>query len=185
MKLSSRRLVSIFVFAIAFGAVLGMSVLMTGEPASKKLAGKPAAKKHQAGVVDDWSTRHLVYSNPGTYDQVRNDPAAYARWLAIQYDTRYIMQQMRRGNWSGNAPQLSSAKLPAVGLIGEPEAVEDEILAADRTPVPLPTPIKRNKGTVKKDWSTSLSGGISAGRSPSPPPLSAVQHHLRHNPHRG
>jgi hypothetical protein len=46
--------------------------------------------------VYDWSFHHLVFSNPGTYEQVAKDPAAYAKWLTIRYDTRFIVQQMKR-----------------------------------------------------------------------------------------
>jgi hypothetical protein len=83
------------VFA-AFAVIMGITALIIGQPASK-LSLQPASKR-VVGVVDDWSFHHLVFSNPGTYEQVAKDPAAYAKWLKIQYDTRFILQQMKRSS---------------------------------------------------------------------------------------
>ncbi len=54
------------------------------------------ASPHLVGVPDDWSHHHLVFSNPGTYEQAAKDPAALAKWLTIHYDARFILQQMKR-----------------------------------------------------------------------------------------
>jgi hypothetical protein len=95
------------VSAVALCMMVGIAVMITGEPASTK----------PIGVADDWSHRHLVFSNPGTYDQVKNDSAAYSRWLKIQYDTRYILQQMKRnrataGGYSPETPIPVRPRIP-------------------------------------------------------------------------
>ena len=61
--------------AAVFGLVAISSVLITGEPASQ------TASPHHVGMVEDWSSHRLVFSNPGTYEQVKNNPEAYSRWL--------------------------------------------------------------------------------------------------------
>ena len=58
------------------------------------LAPAQGADNH-AGVVKDWSTHHVRYSNPGTAGEaIRN--GTYDRWLRIVTDSRYIMQQRER-----------------------------------------------------------------------------------------
>ena len=86
------------ILAAAFLMVAGLTGMMTGDPMPGP-AAVPASPR-PAGVPDDWSFHHLIYSNPGTYDQVKNDPAAYSKWLKIQYDTRYILQEMKRNHTS-------------------------------------------------------------------------------------
>ncbi len=108
MKSTKRSLYRLSIVAVAFVSVIGLGALMIGEPGSKRLTRNAAPAGRHNGAVEDWSSHHLVYSNPGTHDQVRSNPAAYSRWLDIQYDTRYIMQQMRRGVWRASASSLSS-----------------------------------------------------------------------------
>src|ERR1039458_9225361 len=71
--------------AVALALVAISSILITGQPASK----------HHVGLVEDWSTRHVVFSNPGTYEQAYAK-GAYPKWLRTQYDTRFLLQQMKR-----------------------------------------------------------------------------------------
>jgi hypothetical protein len=78
----------------AFAVIVGITVLITGQPPSKP--SQQLASPHRVGVVDDWSHHHLVFSNPGTYEQAAKDPAALAKWLRIRYNTRFILQQMKR-----------------------------------------------------------------------------------------
>lgn len=47
------------------------------------------------GVVDDWSTHHMRFSDPGIEaDTIRN--GTHNKWLRITADPRYQMQQLRR-----------------------------------------------------------------------------------------
>jgi len=135
----------------AFAVIVGITVLIIGQPTSK-LSRQPASP-HHVGVVDDWSFHHLVFSNPGTYEQVKNDPAAYSRWLSIQYDTRYIMQQMKRSGRPAASSALSTSNIPAIKLIGDP-TVSDGVNALALAPK------KRSpQQTLKKDWSAPLITG--------------------------
>lgn len=47
------------------------------------------------GLVEDWSSHHLVFSNPGTeQDAWRN--GKHDRWVQTVHDRRYLMQEIRR-----------------------------------------------------------------------------------------
>ena len=55
------------------------------------------------GYVEDWSSHHVVFSNPGSEPDVR-DRDKHDKWLRIVNDERYIMQQRRRSaprRWGG------------------------------------------------------------------------------------
>ena len=49
------------------------------------------------GVVDDWTSRHVIFSNPGTEEEAYRQ-GTHDRWLRIMQDPRYRMQQVRLGN---------------------------------------------------------------------------------------
>ncbi|MFZ0394840.1 MAG: hypothetical protein WBX09_21250 [Terracidiphilus sp.] len=51
----------------------------------------------KSGVVTDWSSNHVVFSNPGTQQQAQQR-GQYDTWLKIVNDPRYIMQQQRRNS---------------------------------------------------------------------------------------
>jgi hypothetical protein len=77
---------SMVVFALAAFAVFGL---------------RTSAQEHRSdsdkggGFVEDWSSRHLMFSNPGTEeDAIRR--GEHDKWLRIVNDHRYIMQERRR-----------------------------------------------------------------------------------------
>ena len=131
------------------------SVLDYGRNPSTNLSGAP----------DDWSHHHLVFSNPGTYEQAIKTGASYAKWLTIRYDTRFILQQMKRhaeavGGFSGEisaggeeAASPSSMAEPEDLAIGLLRQLPGEALAKPK-PAPKPKPTH-----MKRDWSESLSPG--------------------------
>lgn len=47
------------------------------------------------GYIEDWSSHHLIFSNPGTEDEAR-ERGEHDKWLRIVNDPRYIMQQRIR-----------------------------------------------------------------------------------------
>jgi len=149
----------------AFVVLIGLSILTTGQPAPK-LRRQPASP-HHVGVVDDWSFHHLVYSNPGTYEQAIAN-GTYSKWLNIQYDARYIMQQMKRNPAQG-ALARGADFVTLAGRLGAPVGRPEPI----RRPPP-PTP-RRN---LKKDWSMDLNGAGVIGtvntNNASGSPLSGV-----------
>ncbi len=47
------------------------------------------------GVPNDWTHQHLVFSNPGTFqDAMKN--GTYNKWARTVNDPRYQLQQMKR-----------------------------------------------------------------------------------------
>ena len=148
----------------AFAVFIGINVLITGQPASN--LSRQAASQHLVGVVDDWSFHHLVFSNPGTYEQAAKDPAAYAKWLTIRNDTRFILQQMKRhaeatGGFSREMRTRGEEAVSPSGMV-EPEDLAIGALRqlpgearARLKPKPKPNPKPRSNG----DWSEPLLTG--------------------------
>ncbi len=99
----------------------------------------------QRGVPDDWSHRHLVFSNPGT-EQQAIESGNYERWLKVVNDPRFILQQIKR---SGGAKVLDGVDSNAIRT----------------TPRQTGRPILTNqpgakKSALDKDWSEGLGTGI-------------------------
>jgi hypothetical protein len=121
------------IFSVAFLTFIGLTIVVAGEP---------GPHRRHVGLVEDWSHRHLVFSNPGTYDQVKNDPAAYSKWIRIMYDDRYIMQQMKR-DAAANGSGASEADPTAAAL-------------ANRTK-------DSKQNAFHRDWGMSLLAGGTVG----------------------
>ena len=98
--------------------------------ASMYVAGV-SAQSMPKGYPQDWSHRHLVFSNPGTYQQAVQKGTAN-EWLKITNDPRYIIQQRARSG---------------AGAFSTSNGVD-----------PVTDPISAVKRKIKKDWSTTLSG---------------------------
>ncbi len=47
------------------------------------------------GIVSDWSSQHVVFSNPGTFQDAAKN-GTVQQWLRIVNDPRYRMQQLKR-----------------------------------------------------------------------------------------
>ena len=64
-------------------------------------------------VIQDWTTHHVVFSDPGTAsDAIRE--GQYDRWLRIVNDPRYLMQQRRRSIQASHpAGARSTSKMQA------------------------------------------------------------------------
>jgi hypothetical protein len=85
--------------AVIFCIALISSVLITAQPPST----------HHPGVPEDWSYHHLIFSNPGTYEQAIAR-GTYSQWIKFRYDTRFILQQMKRSAAPrGLSPQAGTA----------------------------------------------------------------------------
>ena len=64
-------------------------------------------------LVEDWSTRHVIFSNPGTLEDARRN-GKEENWWGVVTDPRYRMQWVKRyALWAGSKaagrPDLSSA----------------------------------------------------------------------------
>ncbi len=84
-------------FALALAAAAAFSIPMWGQgsPAVKGVVVRGLGTPAVNGLVNDWSDRHLVFSNPGTErDAIWN--GTHDSWLKVVNDPRYIMQQIKR-----------------------------------------------------------------------------------------
>jgi len=140
----SKPSIAIVVFGLAVGLLAGLTVLITRKPATGR----------RMALVDDWSTHHLIFSNPGTVA----DALAYGRfeqWYRTINDPRFQMQQMKRsqhlatGAIAAQSPLHESLSALAF-LVRGPGA--GGFLELIRRP-PLP---KRPLPKPKGDWSYYL-----------------------------
>lgn len=105
-----------FFFKLSIVAVVYLMVMVA--ISSVLIIGQPPSKRH-VGLVDDWSFHHMVFSNPGTYQEAIAN-GTYSKWLRIQYDTRFILQQMK-SNASGSSTSAVSASTPqTLSLLANP-----------------------------------------------------------------
>ena len=159
------------ILGAAYVGMVGLTLVITGQPTSK-LSRQPASQ-HHVGIVDDWSTHHLVFSDPGTYEQVAKDPAAYAKWLTIRYDARFIMQQMKR-----EAAMKQGGTIAVNGFPSATGGSEDLAIGLLRQlpvgpihlPLPAPKPMPPKPTTLKRDWSMymgSSSAKVGVGQFPA------------------
>jgi hypothetical protein len=71
--------------SVTFGLLAAFGLPMRGQNA-------PAPRM---GLVGDWSTHHLIFSNPGTLPEAMAQ-GRFDQWYRTATEPRYIMQQMRR-----------------------------------------------------------------------------------------
>jgi hypothetical protein len=152
------------IIAGVFAALIALSVV-----ASAQEAAKPGAS-----VVTDWSTQHVVFSNPDAL--ITEGPLKGFHRLTVQErariksDPRYIMQQLRRtaSSHGGTTSPEGSVATPeenpmepraeeektegAVDLLG-PETAPEK---AGPKPPPPPPPPPKTKPKPQGDWSYYL-----------------------------
>ncbi len=104
---------------------------------------------HNVGLPDDWSHHRLIFSNPGTAGEAMRN-GTYDRWLRIQSDPRYLMQQIKRAR----AAQSGASAADAVGA----NANDADFASLDPS---LNT--KGTKGKIARDWSMTLGVGGKVG----------------------
>jgi hypothetical protein len=149
----------------AFAVIVGITVLITGQPASK-LKVQPASP-HRVGVPDDWTHHHLVFSNPGTYEQAVAN-GTYSKWINIQYDTRFILQQMKRnGTSAGGFPREmrtgGEEALSPSGMVEPQDLAIGALRQFPWKPIGPPKPVPKPKSTLKGDWSMDMGGSATVG----------------------
>ena len=108
-------------------------------------AGAQDETSRQVGLPDDWSHHHLIFSNPGTAEEAMRN-GTYDRWLRIQNDPRYLMQQIKRYS-SPQAMDESGSSVATEGSATETESACREIMP--------PGPQKKPK-PLHRDWSISM-----------------------------
>ena len=105
------------------------------------------------GVPEDWSHRHLVFSNPGTReDAVKN--GTFEHWLKVTSNSRFTLQQVKRGG--------SATMLEAQGL--EASEVDSSFEATTSGPGTF-GPGKNKKKKKKKSglWTMDMGSGATVG----------------------
>lgn len=140
-------LVSCLLGAVAAAFALGIP--MWGQEASAPIN---VGGVQITGLPDDWSHHHLVFSNPGTAEEAMRN-GTYDRWVRIQNDPRYLMQQIKRER----AAQSGDSAADAVGV-----NANDADLASLDSGVG-PGPAKKTKGRIKRDWNMTLGAGGKVG----------------------
>jgi hypothetical protein len=93
MTNANRSSFKLSVIALTLGMPLVCGVCTWGQEAAPDSKGKAQV----TGLPDDWTYRHLIFSNPGTEKEaIRN--GTHERWLRIVNDPRFIVQQLKRGS---------------------------------------------------------------------------------------
>lgn len=149
----------------------------------------PGPEAGPIGVPDDWSHRHVVFSNPGTAaEAVRN--GTYTQWVRTVTDPRYLLQQQKRAASAraGVAPSLTSSEPAAQALTEQTEPAEDaapqadfsvqqmkrgtsaqgEALNSGQNKLPIPPRRRVRPHMLQTDWSEDLGSGAALGLSVYP-----------------
>jgi hypothetical protein len=103
--------------------------------------------REQTGAPDDWSHRHLVFSNPGPEENAIQN-GRYDSWLHITNDPRFIMQQKKRAVGS---KQLADRKVFAAAS-GNSGLISPVVNKGGRAGGKQAAPIHR-------DWAIGLGTG--------------------------
>ena len=143
-----KPIVALGVFGLAVGLLAGLSALVSAKPDVWR----------SMGLVDDWTHRQVIFSNPGTLAEAVAQ-GRYEQWYKIVNNPRYIMQQMKR-------------KSP---LFGSSENARDYLTLSNRLAMPLeahsfptvkvPPPAA---SSTHRDWAFSLgTGTVAENMSPA------------------
>ena len=163
------------VFAMAAGLTVRTSAQQRGRMADPRdslhvpiLTFGPQGPAELAGLPDDWSNHHLVFSNPGT-EQDAVQKGTYDEWLRVVNEPRYIMQQLKRRSPAQGPAAEYVARMNEMARVQE-AAVGLELAEPQPKQVIRPAPPKRNPLNAKmhRDWSMDLgSGTVGAGQYPA------------------
>src|SRR3984957_15774816 len=82
-----RQLFRMQTVALRLASVIVVAALSTGPL---------LAQQEAAGVPDDWSHHHKVFSNPGTFGEAVRS-GSFDKWNKIVSDPRFAIQQLKRG----------------------------------------------------------------------------------------
>jgi hypothetical protein len=134
-----------------------MSITVVVFACAALLSSQPS-QAQQIGFPEDWSHRHVVFSNPGTYREAIENGSS-EKWVRINNDPRFIMQRMKRNAEAsaGRSQEITAAPV-------------SELTALLRTPrrLPLRTRKKKHLSPLSRDWSASLGGaGVAPGQYPA------------------
>ena len=156
-------------FRVAFLAA-ALAVLTGKSPAQDASSIPDASNPHlsapQVGIIQDWSTQHVIYTRNGSVDdmlKVRNDPRFLNSYL-LHYKREHPSQIQ-------TAPANDTTLSESAYAEGSAAEMQPELLTLRPEPLPLPPvhkPPLKNKHT-KIDWAVDLGGtyGMAIGESPA------------------
>ncbi len=146
-------------FGVAILAILAVAAALSVQAASQLRSSmksewvnrhalavaRAALERAATGAPEDWSHRHLIFSNPGSEDDAIQN-RRYDAWLQITNDPRFIIQQKKRRAGSK--------------LLADQDTI---VFGGGRDPW-RPTKHKRGKSSrIHRDWGIGLGTG-----NPSP-----------------
>src|SRR5208283_745145 len=128
-------------------------------------ASAPHLSAPQVGIIQDWSTQHVIYTRNGSVDdmlKVRTDPRFLNSYL-LHYKREHPSQIQP-------APENDTTLSESAYAEDRAAEVQPELLTLRPKPLPLPVhkPPVKNKHT-KIDWAVDLGGtyGMAIGESPA------------------
>ena len=138
---SSRCKWSMIVLTLATVGALSAPVLGQEAPAVH------VGNTQITGLPDDWSHHHVMFSDPGTeQDAVKN--GTHEQWLKAVNDPRYVIQQLKR-NLAVQGPAAQDVESRS-RIAAQDEWWRRQPERPDR---------RKNKETLKNDWSISMGTG--------------------------
>ncbi len=162
------------IVSVAPGVLAGFSVPAIGQDAPAVRVGSAQI----AGLPDDWTHHHVVFSNPGTEEEAIR-AGRHEQWQAVVNNPRYVIQQLRnnlpvqgpagvdaasRAKWISEAGGRGDAELDTPDDDGPDSGFEG------RAPRPGDPRKKRihHPSSIKRDWSMPLGGpGLADGQYPA------------------
>ena len=120
--------------------------------------GQTASPPQRMPMTEDWSTHHLVFSDPGSFEQARQT-RPFLEWDRALSDPRYQFVQIRR----------NAAKMRRMGRDegqGDTSDDRDDHDWAEHGPRPPRKPVPE-KTKPEGDWNIYLGGAASAGIDPT------------------
>jgi hypothetical protein len=164
-----------FFLSLTFIAVVVLGATSNGQTAPAVRVGGADV----TGIPQDWSTRHVIFSNPGT-EQEAIQRGWHDQWRKVVNDPRYVIQQLRR-NLPVQGPAAVDASYrarwiaEAAGAARSGSANPDNLPSSDRgyagrfgRPVEIRKLHVKPSPKIKKDWNESLGSATSSTAINSP-----------------
>ncbi len=105
------------------------------------------ASSKTGGFFEDWSTHHVMFSNPGSESDAFTN-GHYSEWLKIVNDSRYVMQQQKRGSAAfKSTPVAPEQTVPSPIVRGDPFG-----FGGPERPTSPVDGRGRSKPALKRDW---------------------------------
>jgi hypothetical protein len=120
------------------------------------LAATMSAQQKPAGMPSDWTHRHLVFSNPGTYVQMLNPGVSQDRWVnwvGMQGNSRFMQQQRQRAGKAWNNETALAFELALA------QAVDNNPSAGNKKKQPVTA--------LQRDWNVSIGNAPPAAMYPA------------------